>query len=36
MPRTQIKFVAITLFILALTMLPTLIALAGWASGGGD
>jgi hypothetical protein len=36
MSRTQIKFVAITLFILTVTMLPALVALAGWASGGGD
>jgi len=36
MSRSQIKFAAITLLVLALTMLPTLVALAGWISGGGD
>ncbi len=36
MSRAQIKFIALALLVLALTMLPYLITLAGWASGGGD
>jgi hypothetical protein len=36
MSRSHIKFVAITLFVLAIMMLPYVVAFAGWISGGGD
>jgi hypothetical protein len=36
MSRSHIKFAAITLFVLALMLLPYVIAFAGWASGGSD
>jgi hypothetical protein len=36
MTRSQIRLIAITLFVLALMMLPYVIALAGMAPGGSD
>ncbi len=36
MSRTQIKILAITVLVTAMVLLPTVVTLAGWISGGGD
>ena len=36
MSRTQIKWIAITVFVVFMTLLPTFVLLAGMASGGSD
>lgn len=36
MSRTHIKWIAITVFVVFMTLLPTLVLLAGFAPGGSD